>query len=52
MRDVNTVVTILRVGMHRPAVEVQKKARPARHEDPIVPSAPVSGRESKRPIDV
>jgi hypothetical protein len=39
------------VRMHRPAVEVQKNARPARQDDPTVPTMPVSGRESKRPID-
>ena len=36
---------------YRPAVDVKQKASPARHEDPTVPSTPVSGRESKRPID-
>jgi hypothetical protein len=36
---------------NEPAVEVKQKARPARHEDPTVPSTPANGRESKRPID-
>jgi len=34
------------------AVEVQKNARPARHEDPTVPSTPANGRESKTPMNV
>ena len=32
-------------------MEVKQNARPARHDDPTVPSTPVNGRESKRPIN-
>ena len=44
-------ITMSRVEKHGPAVEVKQNARPARHEDPTVPSTPANGRESKRPID-
>ena len=44
-------VTLSRVEKHEPAVEVKQNARPARHEDATVPSTPVNGRGSKRPID-
>jgi len=44
-------MTTSRVEKHEPAVEVKQNARPARHEDATVPSTPVNGRESKRPID-
>lgn len=44
-------VGTLRLEKYRPAVEVKQKARPAIHEDPTVPSTPVNGRESKRPMD-
>jgi hypothetical protein len=43
-------MTMSKVEKHEPAVEVKQNARPAIHEDPTVPSTPVSGRESKRPI--
>ena len=44
-------MTTSRIKKHEPAVEVKQNARPARHEDPTVPSTPANGRESKRPID-
>ena len=44
-------MTMSRVDEDEPAVEVKQNARPARHEDATVPSTPVNGRESKRPID-
>ena len=31
-------------------MDVKQNARPARHDDPTVPSTPASGRESRRPI--
>lgn len=40
----------LGLGMHVPAVDVKQNAKPARQEDPTVPSTPVSGRERRRPI--
>jgi len=43
-------MTMSKVEKHEPAVEVKQNARPARHEDPTVPSTPANGRESKRPI--
>ena len=44
-------MTTSRIKKDEPAVEVKQNARPARHEDPTVPSTPANGRESKRPID-
>jgi hypothetical protein len=49
--EYNYVEGMSRVEKHGPAVEVKQNARPARHEDPTVPSTPANGRESKRPID-
>ena len=38
--------------IHKPAVEVKQKARPAIHDDPTVPNIPAKGKDIRAPIVV